>query len=139
ADSDPKGALQAFRLSYEIRPDFHVKYKIARVCLRLGDKDCARAAFEQYLKDGGKEIPTKRRKEVEAELKALGGKTTKDGASLAIKSSVEGAYVKVDGVVVGRTPLDKPVPVSAGSHKVVLVVDGNVVEKTVSVATGATE
>ena len=133
ADSDPKGALAAFRLSYDIRPDFHALYNIARICVRLNDHPCARQAYEQYLKDGGNEIPAKRRKDAETEL----GVILKGNTSLMIKSSVTGAYVKVDGVVVGRTPLDKPIPVSAGSHKVVLVADGNVTEKSVHVASGA--
>lgn len=136
AESDPKGALAAFRLAYEIRPDYRVQYNIARLCVRLKDNACAKAAFEQYLKEGGDQISAKRKKEVEAELKTLGGAV---GTALIIKSSVTGAFIKVDGVVVGKTPLDKPVTVTAGSHKVVLVADGNVVEKTVKVASGAQE
>jgi hypothetical protein len=136
ADSDPKGALAAFRLAYDIRPDFRVQYNIGRLCVRLKDSACAKTAFELYLKEGGDQISAKRKKEVEAELKSLGGTP---GTALIIKSSVAGAFIKVDGVVVGKTPLDKPVSVTAGSHKVVLVADGNVVEKTVKVASGAQE
>lgn len=140
AESNPKGALAAFRLAHEIRPDFNAHYNIGRICVRLKDDACARTAFEQYLKEGGGDIPAKRRKEVEAELKSLGASgAAKAATALVIKASVSGAYVKVDGVVVGRTPLDKPVPVSAGAHKVVLVADGSVIEKSATVASGATE
>ncbi|MBX3221955.1 MAG: PEGA domain-containing protein [Labilithrix sp.] len=134
--SDPKAALGALRSSYEIHSNFRVLYNIARVCARLGDKDCATRSFEQYLKDGGAEIPTKRRKEVEAELKAL---TPRSKTTIMVTSSVRGAFVKIDGSVVGQTPLPAPVPVSAGKHKVVLVADGNVIEKTVHVAAGSSE
>jgi hypothetical protein len=134
--SDPKAALGAFRSSYEIQANFRVLYNIARACSKLGDSACATRSYEQYLKDGGNEIPAKRRKEVEAELKALSAKAT---ATITIKSSISGAFVKIDGSVVGRTPLSQPVPVRAGDHKVVLVADGNVIEKSVHVAAGSSE
>lgn len=134
--SDPKAALVALRSSYEIQANFRVLYNIGKVCLKLGDKECAARSFEQYLKDGGAEIPAKRRKEVDGELKSLVARST---TTLTIKSSISGAFVKVDGSVVGRTPLPQPVPVSAGNHKVVLVADGNVVEKSVHVSAGSSE
>lgn len=134
--SDPKAALRAFRSSYEIHANFRALYNIGRICSRLGDKECAARSFEQYLKDGGAEVPAKRRKEVEGELKILAPRST---TSVVIKTSISGAFVKVDGSVVGRTPLPHPIPVSAGKHKIVLVADGNVIEKTVHVAAGSSE
>ncbi len=136
--SDPKAALTALRSSYEIYANFRVLYNIARVCVKLGDKECATRSFDQYLKDGGTEVPAKRRKEIEGELKALSS-SSRSTTSLTIKSSITGAFVKVDGSVVGRTPLAQPVPVRPGDHKVVLVADGNVMEKSVHVAAGASE
>ena len=134
--SDPKAALVALRSSYEIHANFRVLYNIARVCQKLGDKECASRSFEQYLKDGGTEIPAKRRKEVEHELKSI---SSRNATTLTIKTSISGAFVKIDGSVVGRTPLPQPVPVSAGNHKVVLVADGNVIEKSVHVAANTAE
>ena len=133
--TDPKAALVALRSSYEIQANFRVLYNIGRLCAKVGDRECAARSFEQYLKDGGAEIPAKRRKELEHELKSLARTAT----TLTVKSSISGAFVKVDGTVVGRTPLPQPVRVSAGNHKVVLVNDGNVVEKSVHVAAGASE
>lgn len=134
--SDPKAALVALRSSYEIHANYRVLHNIGRVCLKLGDKECAARSYEQYLKDGGAEIPAKRRKEVDGELKSLVSRST---TTLTVKSSISGAFVKVDGSVVGRTPLPQPVPVSAGNHKVVLVADGNVIEKSVHVTAGSSE
>ena len=133
--TDPKAALVALRSSYEIQANYRVLHNIARVCQKLGDKECAVRSFGQYLKEGGTEIPAKRRKEIEHELKSL----SRNATAIAVKSTVSGAFVKIDGSVVGRTPLPHPVPVSAGHHTVVLVADGNVIEKTVHVHAGASE
>ena len=57
--------------AYEIQANFRVLYNIGRACLKVADKECAARSFEQYLKDGGTDIPSKRRKEVEGELRAL--------------------------------------------------------------------
>ncbi len=138
SESDPKGALAAFRVAYDLRPDFHVQYNIAKVCVRLGDHACARVAFEKYLKDGGNEVPAKKRREVDAQLKAESA-TARPMTAVTITSGRAGAYVKVDGVVVGRTPIDKPIAVGAGTHKLVLVEGGNVTERSVQVAAGTTE
>lgn len=134
ADSDPKSALGALRSSYETQPDFKVLYHVGKVCSRVKDNACAMAAYEQYLREGGTDVPAKRRKEVEKELKTL----ARSVGSLTIKSSVKNADVKIDGVVVGKTPLAQPVAIATGAHKIVLALDG-AVEKSVTVAAGSNE
>ncbi len=136
AETDSKGALKAFRQSYETQPDFHVLYNIGKVCTKLNDVPCATKAYEQYLKDGGSEISARKKKEVEAELKALAKAA---GTTVTIKSSIKGADVQIDGVSVGKTPIDKPVIVKEGSHKIVLVQGNSPIEKTVKVANGTNE
>jgi hypothetical protein len=136
AETDAKGALKAFRQSYEIQPDFHVLYNIGKVCSKLFDTPCAIKAYEQYLKDGAAEVPAKKKKEVETELKTLAKAA---GTTITIKTSVKGADVQIDGASVGKTPLDKPLIVKEGSHKVVLVQGNTPVEKTVKVALGTNE
>ena len=59
--------------------------------------------------------------------------------TITIRSRADGAFVKVDGTVVGRTPLAEPVRVQPGDHKVVLVNDGQVIEKVTHVAAGSSE
>jgi hypothetical protein len=134
AESDPKGALGALRSSYEVDADYHVLYHVGRVCVRVKDASCALSAYERYLKDGGSDIPTKRRKDVEKEIKTL----SRAVGTLTIKSSIKNVDVKIDGVVVGKTPLAQAVTVNPGAHRVVLGLDGGV-EKSVQIAAGNSE
>jgi hypothetical protein len=133
-DSDPKGALAALRASYDVQPDYRVLYNVGLVCVRLADTQCATKSFEQYLKEGGAQVPAKRKKEIDAQLKTL----LRAGA-LSITSAAADAEVRIDGTVVGKTPLAKPVPVGPGNHVVVLVVNGAATEKTVRIAPGETQ
>ncbi len=58
-------------------------------------------------------------------------------AALRVTSDPPGASVTVDGVLVGRTPLIRPLP-AGGSHIVVVAKDGRTVERTIWVSrTGA--
>jgi hypothetical protein len=132
AETDPKSALGAFRAAYDTQPDYHVLYNIGRLCVRLSDTLGASRAFEQYLREGGEKIPAKRRKEVEAQLKLLG----KNVGALTIKSNVKDVDVRIDGVVVGRTPLGHAVFVSGGVHRIALGADGSAVEKSVRIGAG---
>lgn len=129
---DSAAALSSFRAAYEKAPNYRVLYNIGKLCSRIGDAACAVRAYEQYLHDGGSEVPAKRRKEIESDLKGL----TRTIATVVIKSNVRGAEVLVDDVSVGKTPFSAPVPVNGGSHKIVLVREGGNVEKRVTVVAG---
>lgn len=129
---DSAAALSSFRAAYEKFPSYRVLYNIGKMCSRMGDAPCAVRSYEQYLRDGGAEVTGKRKKEVEAEIKAL----SRTLARITITSNVEGAEVSIDDVVVGKTPLAAPVPIGGGSHKIVLVHDGAKVDKTITAVAG---
>jgi hypothetical protein len=114
---DARSALASFRASYDKDPRPKVLYSIGQACARVGDGACAVRAYEQYLREGGKEVTAKRRKAVEAEVHAI----SQTLGTIVVKSNVTGAEVSVDGVAVGKTPISAPVPANGGSHKVVLV------------------
>ncbi len=129
---DTAAALSSFRASYDKFPSYRVLYNIGKMCGRMGDAPCAVRSYEQYLRDGGAEVPAKRKKELEAEIKAL----SRTLARLTVTSNVTGAEVSIDDVVVGKTPLAAPVPIGGGSHKIALVHEGAKVEKTITAVAG---
>lgn len=132
---DPKAALVSLRASYEKLPNHKILLTIGQVCARMGDGACAVRSYEQYLRDGGKEVPAKRRKEIESDVKGISQTLGK----LSIKSSLIAADVTIDDVAVGKTPFSEPILVNGGAHKVVLVTkDKTTIEKTVNVLAGDT-
>lgn len=131
-DGDSKAALEAFRAAYASYPSFRVLYNIGQLCARMGDGACAVRAYEQYLRDGGADVPGKRRSAVDSEIKAL----RRTLALVTIKTGLSGAEVTVDGTDAGKTPLPGPVPVNAGSHEIAITHEGRTTKKSVKVVSG---
>lgn len=130
---DNAAALSSFRAAYEKFPNYKVLYNIGKVCGRMGDAPCAVRHYEQYLREGEKDVPKARRKEVEAEIKSL----SRTLAMVTVKSSATGADVTVDDQVVGKLPLGAPIPIRGGEHKIAIVKDGTkAAERTVTVVAG---
>ncbi len=132
--NDARGALTAFREAYARFPSFRVLYNIGQLCARTGDGACAVRSYERYLRDGDKDVPAKRRKEVEAEIRQL----SRTLGRVAVTTNVTGAEVFVDDEPVGRTPFSEAVAVSGGSHKVSATADSARAEKTVTIVAGST-
>jgi hypothetical protein len=129
---DSRGALVSFRSAYEKFANFRVLYNIGQLCSRLADPVCAVRAYDQYLSDGGSDIPAKRRGEVDLELQNL----RRVIATITINVSVPGPEVTFDDAVVGRAPLGAPVLASPGSHKIAVTHEGKTVDRTIKVAAG---
>jgi hypothetical protein len=72
--------------------------------------------LKEYLEKGGSELSNDRRTSVTKDLEMLDRRT----AYLMITTNVTGAEVLVDDVVVGKTPLEAPLLVDAGVHRVTL-------------------
>lgn len=125
-------ALLEFRRAYELAPSWRILFNIGQVNVQLNDYARALDAFSRYLKEGGPEIPPARAAEVQTQLERLKGKV----ASLEIISSVPDAEVTVDDVVVGKTPLDKPVMINIGRRKVTLAAAGRLPQTKVIEAAG---
>jgi hypothetical protein len=128
-----KKALVEFKRAYDLAPHFAILYNIGQVNMQLNNYAAALTAFEQYLRDGGSEVPADRRPSVEADIVTLRGRTAK----LIIDSNVAGAEVRVDGKLLGVTPL-APVVVDAGQHDVTVTKDGRTSTKPVMLS-GAEE
>lgn len=111
---DTKSALASFRAAYEKYPSFRVLYNIGQLCERMGDPACAVKSYEQYLRDGGADVPAKRRTEVDATIKKLVAQL----AMVTLKVNTPGAEVSIDDVPHGRAPIAEPVPMNAGPHRI---------------------
>lgn len=122
-----RGALASFRTAYDRYPSFRVLYNIGQLCAQLNDSACALRAYEQYLRDGGADVPAARRTEADGALKVLRRKV----AMLTITSNVAGAEIRVDDVVVGRIPLPGPIAVNAGIHSVSLMLEERKTDRSV--------
>ena len=113
-DGDYQAALIEFRRAYDLAPNYQVLYNIGQVSFQLQDYPGALAALQRYLTEGGRNVPGTRRAEVERDIEKLKQRV----ANLEIVVNVEGADITVDDVSVGKSPLGKPLLVSAGKHRV---------------------
>jgi hypothetical protein len=129
---DVRGAIAAFRAAYDKSPTFRVLYNIAQLCERAADSACAVRVYEQYLRDGGADVPAKRRAEVEADLEKL----KRTIALVTITVNFVDAEISVDDEAMGKTPLPAPVAVNAGEHKIVARYQSKSVDRSVKVAAG---
>jgi tetratricopeptide (TPR) repeat protein len=109
-----EGALAEFRRAYQLAPSYRILYNVGQVQFELHDHVEALKAFRQYLNEGGAEIPTDRRSQVEADIQKLEGRV----AYLDISTNVDGAQVTVDDVPVGVSPLRAAVLVNSGPRRV---------------------
>jgi hypothetical protein len=132
-DGDYEAALVEFRRAQELSPNYRVLYDIGQSLYLLQRYAEALEAFEAYLAQGGTQLAPARRASVEADLKALRGRV----GYLEIVVNVEGADIRVDDRVVGRSPLAQPLLVSVGHRKVSVVKSDRVpVERFIDVAVG---
>jgi tetratricopeptide (TPR) repeat protein len=114
AEGEYKLALIEFQRANELAPSYKLLFNIGQVNLQIGNYAAALRAFERYLKEGGNQIPAKRRAQVEKEIPGLKGRT----AHITVKVSVDGADVTLDGASIGSSPMNEPVLVNAGQHTV---------------------
>jgi len=130
-----RDALAEFRMAYELRPNYKVLYNIAQACLELQDYGPAFDSLTRYLTEGGLEVPSPRREEVERTLRALEARVAK----VRVIANRAGAEVFVDDQVVGRTPLAGELLLSAGRHLISARMPGlPKVEHVIEIAGGET-
>jgi hypothetical protein len=97
-----------------------VLYNIGKVRVALGRFAEAVDAFEAYLDKGGDQIPEARRQEVRDAIAAQ----QEHVATIAVRVSADGAEVRIDGRLVGVSPLAAPVRVTEGPHTVEALLPG---------------
>src|SRR5262245_38457027 len=72
-DGDLKGALIEFKRAYAVSPNYRVLYNLGQVANALGRYTEAQDYFQHYLNDGGEEISSDRKRDVETQLNKLAG------------------------------------------------------------------
>jgi hypothetical protein len=128
-----RGALAEFERAYQIAPDYRLRYNIAQTRLELQDYLGATQGYELYLQEGGAEIPSERREEVELALSAMRERVGR----VSIRVNREGAEVFIDDVSVGKSPLAPTLPINVGQHRVLARGDDGVeVASVVQIAGG---
>lgn len=107
-------AADEFEAAYRLSPAFVVLYNIGEVNVALGRSVEAVDAFDKYLKEGASAISRARKnevlREIEKQLARIG--------TVTVRTNPAAAEVRVDGVLVGKTPLPRPVRLTAGRHTV---------------------
>jgi hypothetical protein len=130
-DNDYQGALVEFRRAYDLAPSFRLLYNIAEMHYQLQDYPAALRYFARYLQDGGADVPSDRREEVQKEIERLRARV----ASVFIETNRIQAEISVDDVPVGKSPLPDKVLVSAGRRKITATIPGRLpVSKVIEVA-----
>jgi hypothetical protein len=114
AEGDYAGAQAEFRRAYALSPHYRVLYNLGQVACQLHDYIGGAGYLAQFLREGGDEIPTERRREVEQELRRLDQRIGR----LELNVDTTGADIVIDGVPRGKSPLGAPVPVNVGAHAV---------------------
>lgn len=132
-EADYLGAAVEFKRAYDIAPQFAVLYNLGQAYVGAGRPVEAVDALERYLKDGGRNLPPARQREVAETIRL---QTARIG-SVAVRVSPDGAVIRVDGRDAGKAPLAAPLRVAVGEHTVVVTAEGRRTEtRTVAVAAG---
>ncbi len=119
--------------AYEIAPSYRILYNIGIANLEIGDYAGAIRALQQYLAEGGEEVPADRRRALPEKINSLRDRV----AYVTVETNEEGAEVLVDDIPVGRVPLTEPLLVNAGRRRVaVSLPDRPQVREVVTVAGG---
>lgn len=113
-EGDYQAALIEFRRAYDLAPNYNVLYNIGQVYYQLQDYANALNSFEKYLAEGKDQIQAKRKEEVQRDIEKLRARI----ANIEVTTNVPDVEITLDDVLVGKTPLAKPLVVSAGRHKI---------------------
>lgn len=113
-DGDFDAALVQFERAYAIKSNFKVLYNIAQCYFELHQYVEARDALSRYVKEGGGNIESDRKTQVETDLAEL----QKRIAHLKLSVNVNGATIYVDGKKAGVTPLAGFIDVNEGQRTI---------------------
>ena len=125
SDGQYEQAAIAFERAYELKPSYKILFNVGQVQNELRHYAAALEAYTLYLAEGGDKIDSRRREEVQHEVKRLNSLV----GMLDVQTKVEGAVVFVDGRRQGETPLSGKIFVDLGEHEVLVKKDGEDIHK----------
>ena len=114
-------AADDFEAAYRIDPAFQVLYNIGQVDVALGRSVEAIDAFADYLGKGGPAIAGERRREVQAEIDKQSARI----GAVTVATHPEAADIRLDGRLIGRTPLGRPIRANPGRHTIEALLVGH--------------
>lgn len=111
---DWAGALALYRSSYALDPRPSTAMSIGRALVKLDRPSEAFDQLSDVLATSEKRLSVAERAEAKAAVEAIGRST----GLLQVSATEAGAEVKIDGAVVGTTPLAKPLRRKLGRHEI---------------------
>jgi hypothetical protein len=134
---DYASALVELQQSYELFASLRTLFSIAQCQQALFDYPAAIRSVEQYLREGGADVPANLRAQAETMLADM----RRDMAHVTVSvAGVDGAHILVDGAERATSPSTGPIDVGPGAHDVEVRADGYATaRRQVTVAAGATE
>jgi hypothetical protein len=134
-DGAYEAARVQFERAYQLAPTYKILYNVGLVYKHTNEFVGALKSFEQYLQEGGSEIPEDRRAEVNkliASIKPI-------IASVTVTTNVPDAEIMVDDAVVAKSPSSVPILLNPGSRKIGAKKAGRIPDtKVITVASGDT-
>ena len=118
-------ALAAFQKAHEQCPKYEILYNIGEVQAALGNAVRALETYRQYLEDGGGEISTERRQQVE---QAIAEQERRIGR-LSLSVQPDASEVWIDSERMGAEALVAPIPLDPGRHIIEVARDGYKTER----------
>jgi len=115
-----KDALVEYDAAYEISKNWKILFNRGQCLVMLKREPDAIVSFEEYLKDGGDQVPPDRRAQVEGDIKKLKGRL----GSIVVNGAPPGSRIDIDGFFAGKTPLPGPIPAGSGYHDVTITPPG---------------
>jgi hypothetical protein len=128
---DYKGALASFADAYKAAPHWAVLAHIGLCHAKLNQPVDSIKAYEQYLKDGGDDIPADQK---DSARKALEEQKRKVGTLILLVKPSD-AKVKIDGDDIGSPPFEE-ILLKAGPHHILVIRDGVEEERDISIYSG---
>jgi hypothetical protein len=113
------GALEKFKNAYAAYPSSKIFFNIGQVQRLLGRPLEAREAYQRFLD----EAPNAARED-RADAQDWLGKLHNSLGLISVACQIDGAEISVDGIVVGKSPLVRPVWAMPGHHQVTAVKSG---------------
>ena len=107
-------ALVEMQRAYDLVPNYRVLYNLGQIHAQLGNFTKSQELLEQYLSEGGAEVPVARQEQVRKDLAALALKI----GTLRMKVTEADAEVLVDDHTLGKSPLPSAVRIDAGDHRI---------------------
>jgi hypothetical protein len=107
-------ALLELQRAYALAPTYRLLYNLGVVSVAVHDYVKAIDYFNRYLIQGGTEVEPARATEVETQIDRLRTRV----ARLRISTTVANAQVSIDDIPVGKSPIDNPITLNAGRHRV---------------------